>query len=244
MLCTAGKRFGAVRALADVDLVINPGECVGIVGASGAGKSTLLGLLNGSVAADAGVVRLFGEDVAVAPRAGLRNAQRRIGTIYQQYHLVGSLRVVHNVNAGRLGAWSLGRALWSLVRPREVARAAACLDRVGLAHRMYARADQLSGGEQQRVALARVLAQDAELILADEPVASLDPESSRIVLELLAELNRVEGKTVVMTLHWPDDALRYCHRLVGLRAGRVAFDAAAAEIPRAELQAFYRARRT
>jgi phosphonate transport system ATP-binding protein len=237
------KRYNHVAAVCGVDLAVHAGERVALVGPSGAGKSTLLSLLNASAAPDEGELRIFGRDPHTAGPDALRAIQRRIGTVHQQLHLVGPLRVIHNVNAGHLGRWSLGRALRSLVRPVEVERAAAWLARLGLAEKIFERTDRLSGGEQQRVALARVLVQDPAVILGDEPISSLDPENSRLVMDLLRELNERAGKTVVLSLHDVSYAFSHCERIVGLRAGRIAFDAPAAEVPRRLVDDLYRLER-
>ncbi|HVM03519.1 MAG TPA: ATP-binding cassette domain-containing protein [Acidimicrobiales bacterium] len=236
----AGVRFGAVEALADVDLDVGAGERVALVGPSGAGKTTLLSLLNGTVAPTSGAVRALGHDLAALRPARRRAVQRRIGTVPQQFDLVGPLRVVHNVNAGRLARWSPARAAWSLVSPREVAGAEAALARVGVADKLHERTDRLSGGQQQRVALARVLVQDPAAILADEPIASLDPARGREVMDLLRDLGGEGGRTLVVSVHAFEYALSHFDRVVGLRAGRVAFDEPAGRVTPPMVEALYR----
>ena len=236
-------RFDTGWALADVDLEVAAGERVALVGPSGAGKTTLLSLLNGSLVPSAGTVRVQGRDLATLRPAELRRIQRQIGTVHQQFHLVGPLRVIHNVNAGRLGAWSLARAVASLVSPREVEAARAALDRVGIPEKLYARTDSLSGGQQQRVALARVLVQDPVAILGDEPISSLDPARATEVMELLVALAGEDGRALVVSLHAVEHAFRHCDRLVGLREGRVVFDAAPAEVSAAMVEDLYRIER-
>jgi len=222
-----------------VDLTVRAGERVAVVGASGAGKSTLLAVANGSVVPTAGRVQVLGTDPAGLTGAALRRLRARVGTVHQHLELVGPLRVVHNVNAGRLGRWSAGRAAWSLVRPQGVEEVVAALDRVGLADRVYDRTERLSGGQQQRVALARVLVQRPELVLADEPASALDPALADTALELLGELAADTGGALVVCLHDPALALRHCDRVVGLRAGRVVLDAPATELTLPALEAFY-----
>ncbi|MGH9155586.1 MAG: phosphonate ABC transporter ATP-binding protein [Acidimicrobiales bacterium] len=235
-----GVRYGATWALADVNLDIEVGQRVALVGPSGAGKSTLLSVLNGSRRPTAGSVRVLGSDpVSLRPRQ-LRLLQRRVGLIHQQFDLVGPLRVVHNVNAGRLGEWTLAKALWSLVSPREVDRVVGALDRVGLSGKLYERVDRLSGGEQQRVALARVLVQRPEAILGDEPVASLDPARGREVMDLLRDLAVDLATTVVVSLHAFELAVSHCDRVVGLRRGRVLFDLPAPEVTPSRAAELYR----
>jgi phosphonate transport system ATP-binding protein len=161
--------------------------------------------------------------------------------VSQSLDLVGPLRVVHNVNAGRLARWSLPRAAWSLVRPQGLPEAVAALERVGLADRLLDRCDELSGGQQQRVALARLLVQDPELVLADEPVSSLDPTLAAQVLGLLRELSA--ERTLLTSLHDPELAVRCCDRVVGLREGRVVLDVPSAQLRSAGLDELYGARR-
>ncbi|MCB8926899.1 MAG: phosphonate ABC transporter ATP-binding protein [Ardenticatenaceae bacterium] len=234
------KQFGNLAALHDVTLQIAPGERVALVGPSGAGKSTLLSLLNGTQQADAGQVQLLGQDVAQLSTRQLRAVQKRIGTIYQQFHLVDNLAVIHNVNAGQLGRWSLGRALLSLLRPSDVTTVYDALHKVGIPEKLYERTGQLSGGQQQRVALARVLVQNPDVILADEPIASLDPERAREIMDLLSQLAQEMGKTLVVSVHAIEFAYSHCERIVGLRDGRILFDAPASQVTPEQVQALYK----
>jgi len=207
-----------------VDLEIRAGERVALVGPSGAGKTTVLQLCSAGVVPTTGMVTVFGHSLAGADSGELRAVRRRIASVHQQLHLVGPLRVVHNVNAGRLGSWSTARALASLVRPAEVDAARTALAQVGIADKLFERTDRLSGGEQQRVALARVLVQQPDLILADEPVASLDPARAEEVMDLLGAVVAGGTGTLVVSLHDFHLARRSCDRVVGLRRGRVLFD--------------------
>ena len=225
-------RYATAAALDGVSLTIAAGERVAVVGPSGAGKSTLLGVIGGTVAPTAGRVEVLGEDPAAMRGRELRRLRARVGTVHQQLHLVGPMRVVHNVNAGRLADWSLPRALWSLVKPQEVAAVRSALTRVGLADRIGDRTDTLSGGQQQRVALARLLVQDPEVVLGDEPVSALDPVLASDVFALLTALVRERGRTLVVSVHDLALARQHCDRVIGLRAGRVAFDASVAELDR------------
>lgn len=236
----AGVRFGDSWALRGVDLEVSAGERVALVGPSGAGKTTLISLLNGSRRPSEGEVRVLGADLSSIRPAQLRRLQRRIGTVYQQHHLVGPLRVVHNVNAGRLGHWTLLQALRSLISPAEVATTEAALAQVGIAEKLYERTDTLSGGQQQRVALARVLVQAPLAILGDEPIASLDPARAEEIMALLADLAAADGRALVVSIHAVEHALRHCDRLVGLRQGRVVFDAPVADVPRSLVAQLYR----
>ena len=221
-LSGVSRRYGSHEALSDVDLTVGFGERVAILGASGAGKSTLLALMNGSLPPSAGTVEVLGLDVAALPSARLRSLQRRIGTISQGLDLIDQVRVVHNVNAGRLGEWSAAQAMWSLVWPQALDGAKAALDRVGMGWALHERTERLSGGERQRVAIARLLVQSPELVLADEPVSSLDPLRAAEILELLRA--PAEQATLVVSLHVPSLARQHCTRAVGLREGRIVLD--------------------
>lgn len=221
------KQFNNYVSLEKINLRIFPGETVALVGSSGAGKSTLINLLNGTIRPTNGEVWVLGRDLARLKPHSVRQLQRQIGTIYQQFHLVDNLQVIHNVNAGHLGRWSFFRAAFSLMFPMDVKTAIRALQRVGIAEKVYQRCDRLSGGQQQRVAIARVLVQDPVVILADEPIASLDPELSREIMQLLGQMCDELGKTLVVSLHDFEMARRYCQRIVGLREGRVLFDCAA-----------------
>lgn len=222
-LTGAGRSFSGMRALTGVDLVIQAGERVAVLGASGAGKSTLLALLNGSLEPSEGSVELFGASAAGLSPEGRRKLQRRVGTISQGLDLIEQVRVLHNVNAGRLAEWGTPRSLASLVWPRPDARATAALEAVGLEWAVHERTERLSGGERQRVAIARLLIQRPELVLADEPVASLDPTRAAEILDLLARATD-QSRTVLVTLHQPQLAREHCTRAIGLREGRLVFD--------------------
>ncbi|EGJ33857.1 MULTISPECIES: ATP-binding cassette domain-containing protein [Moorena] len=218
------QQFGQFRALTNLNLKIYPGERVALVGASGAGKSTLIRLLNGILLPSKGEVWVLGRNLArISPRQ-LRQVQRRLGTVYQQFNLVNNLRVIHNVNAGHLGRWSLMKALVSLLFPQEVDTALKALAQVGIPEKLYAPTEELSGGQQQRVALARVLVQNPDVILADEPISNLDRQMSREIMDLLKEISETGGKTLVTSLHSLEFACSHCDRLVGLQRGQIVFD--------------------
>lgn len=218
------KQFGSYEAIANINLQIYPGERVALVGSSGAGKSTLINLLNGTLRPTGGEVWVLGKNLANLKPHSLRRVQRQVGTIYQQFHLVDNLKVIHNVNAGHLGHWSFLKAAISLIYPLEVETAAQALMQVGIGEKLYERTDCLSGGQQQRVAIARVLVQNPAAILADEPISSLDPQRSREIIHLLVQLSQTKGKTLVTSLHAFEYAQNYFQRLVGLRQGRILFD--------------------
>lgn len=233
------QQFGSFSALEDINLQIYPGERVALVGSSGAGKSTLLRLLNGTLLPSQGEVWALRYNLQRLSVRQLRRVQRQIGTIYQQFHLVDNLAVIHNVNAGHLGRWPFWKAALSLIYPLEVKTAATALYRVGIPEKLYSRTDRLSGGQQQRVAIARVLVQDPMVILADEPVSSLDPELSRDIMSLLRDLVQESGKTLVISLHSIDLARSHCDRIVGLRGGKIFFDIPASHLSQTMIDALY-----
>jgi phosphonate transport system ATP-binding protein len=229
------KTFARKTALVDLALSIQHGEMVALIGASGSGKSTLLRHLAGLACCDrdnGGSVQVLGREVQASGRLNskVRRLRADIGYIFQQFNLVNRLSVLDNVLLGCLGRMPRWRGSLGLFNTEEKARAMANLERVGLADLAPQRASTLSGGQQQRVAIARALTQQAEVILADEPIASLDPESARKVMEILADINRQDGKTVVVTLHQVDYAVRYCPRAVALKGGRIHFDGNGAEL--------------
>ncbi len=234
------QKFGPFPALVNINLQIQPGERVALVGPSGAGKSTLIRLLNGSLRPTQGEVWALGQNLAGLPPQKLRQIQQQIGTVYQQFQLVDNLRVIHNVNAGRLGDWSFLKAAVSLLWPLEVEAAYNALKQVGIPEKLYARTDQLSGGQQQRVALARVLVQHPQVILADEPIASLDPELSREMMNLLRDLSQQLGTTLVTSLHAVEFARSHYQRIVGLRRGEILFDTSAPALTQAMIKTLYR----
>lgn len=235
----AGLRFGATRALAGVDLTVHAGERVAVIGPSGAGKTSLIGLLNGATVATEGRVRVFGRDLDTATTGELRAVQRRIGTVHQRFDLVEQLRVVHNVNAGRLGDWPLWKAFVSLLSPRGVGAVRDALAQVGIEDKLNHRTAVLSGGEQQRVAIARVLVGAPEALLADEPIASLDRARGSETLELLHELSATTGMTLLASLHDVDAALAHFDRVIGLRAGHIVFDRPPGGLAGGEVAALY-----
>ena len=239
---SASKTFGQRRALDQVSLDVAKGEMIALIGPSGSGKSTLLRSISALQTIDAGgSITAFGDPVQANGRvaSGVRRVRTRIGMIFQQFNLVGRLSLFSNVVLGGLGrvpAWKGFLGLW----PAETKAAAmAALHRFGLAEYASQRANTLSGGQQQRGAIARALVQKAKIILADEPVASLDPVSARRVMEILRELNNADGLTVIVTLHQVDYALRYCERVVALKAGKVVYDGPPAGLDRPKLIDIY-----
>ncbi|MCB9833928.1 MAG: ATP-binding cassette domain-containing protein [Planctomycetes bacterium] len=235
------KRFGDFVALSDVSLRVDRGEMIGLIGPSGAGKTTLLRILAGMLQPSEGRTLVGGHMVAKLSRLELRAVRRATGFIHQSLDLVPELRVVSNVLAGRLGFGGLWEALRLLTWPRrdDLVEVHRCLERVALTEKMYERSSKLSGGQAQRVAIARVLFQDPTAILADEPVSAVDPARARDLLEILARINAETGKTIVVSLHAIDLARRHCGRLIGMREGRIFFDRKAEEVTDAELDRLY-----
>jgi phosphonate transport system ATP-binding protein len=216
------KRYDEVTVLGPVDLVVPAGQTVALVGPSGAGKTTLLRIAAGLVLPSEGTVEVHGHAIGRLPPG--RERAELVGVVAQQFDLVPHLSALHNVLAGRLGSWSVWKTLVSLVVPPERHLAMVALQRVGVADRARLRAGRLSGGEQQRVAIARVLVQDPAVLLADEPVASLDPARAREITELLVGIARQSGKTLVASIHAVELARAHFDRVVGLRNGLIQFD--------------------
>ena len=237
------KTFGARRALSGVSLSVRRGEMIALIGPSGSGKSTLLRSLSGLVPIDAdnGSIEAFDIQVQARGRVSdqVREARMRIGFIFQQFNLVGRLTLFTNAALGSLGRIGFWRGLLGLWPAETKTATKAALARVGVADYAGQRAGTLSGGQQQRGAIARALVQQAEVVLADEPVASLDPVAARRVMEILKALNAEDGLTVLVTLHQVDYALRYCERAVALKAGEVVYDGPTRGLDRARLVDIY-----
>ena len=222
------KTFGARKALNGVSVEVGAGEMVALIGPSGSGKSTLLRSITGlqSIDPGKGTIAVFGEVVQKDGRVTgkVRAARQKLGMIFQQFNLVGRLSLFSNVMLGCLGRIPAWKGTFGLWPPADKQKAMEALYRVGVADYAAQRANTLSGGQQQRGAIARALVQGARAILADEPVASLDPVSARKVMELLVELNQRDGLGVIVTLHQVDYAIRYCDRVIALQAGKVVYD--------------------
>jgi phosphonate transport system ATP-binding protein len=224
VLDSLGKTFGDARAVQDVSLAVPAGQFVAVIGRSGAGKSTLLRMVNRLGEPTAG--RILWRDIDVTRLSGrnLREWRRRCAMIFQQFNLVGRLDVLNNVLLGRLAYTPFWRAATKAWPREDRALALAALAQFDMASLASRRADHLSGGQQQRVAICRALVQEPEIVLADEPVASLDPRNARIVMDALQRINRHFGLTVLCNLHSLDLARGYCDRLIGMANGRVVFD--------------------
>ncbi|RAR41888.1 phosphonate ABC transporter ATP-binding protein [Paenibacillus sp. MDMC362] len=217
------------KGLNHINLTIGRGEFVAIVGLSGAGKSTLLRSMNRLHDITEGEIVIDGKSITAAKGKELRRIRRDIGMIFQNFNLVKRSSVLRNVLAGRVGYHSTLRTLLGRFPKADVDLAFQALDRVGIVQKAYARADELSGGQQQRVAIARVLAQEAKIILADEPVASLDPLTTKQVMDDLKRINAESEITTIVNLHSIDLARQYATRIIGLRAGEVVFDGPVSE---------------
>jgi len=218
------KHFAATKAVDDVTVSIPDGQMVGIIGRSGAGKSTLLRMLNRLADPTAGQINFKGRDVAAIKGPELLKWRSECAMIFQQFNLVGRLDVITNVLTGRMYHHGFASSMLKFYSPAERAFAIHALDRLTMAHTATQRADTLSGGQQQRVAIARALVQEPKILLADEPIASLDPMNAKVVMDALRTINQEDQITVVCNLHTLDTARRYCDRVIGMAAGKVVFD--------------------
>lgn len=240
---------GTVPVLRGIDLKVEQGEFVGVIGLSGSGKSTLLRSINRLIEVNAGAISvpgsLLGEpaqgaiDILKLTRAELRHLRRRVGMIFQQFNIVKRLSVIENVLSGGLGYQPVWRSTLRIFSTAERRRALVNLQRVGLLDHAYKRADELSGGEQQRVAIARTLMQEPAIILADEPVSSLDPKLSRVVLDILKRVCREDGITALVSLHTLELTREYADRVVGLKDGQIVFDGATEALTDGVVDAVY-----
>ncbi|MFC7377283.1 phosphonate ABC transporter ATP-binding protein [Brevundimonas sp. GCM10030266] len=236
------KTFGARKALNGVSVEVGAGEMVALIGPSGSGKSTLLRSITGLQSIDpGGTISVFGEVVQKDGRVTgkVRAARQKLGMIFQQFNLVGRLSLFSNVMLGALGRVPGWRGFFGLWQSQDKEQAMAALHRVGVSDYAAQRANTLSGGQQQRGAIARAIVQGAQAILADEPVASLDPVSARKVMELLVELNKRDGLGVIVTLHQVDYAIRYCERVIALQKGKVVYDGPSTGLDTARLIEIY-----
>ncbi|MBS8264192.1 phosphonate ABC transporter ATP-binding protein [Mesobacillus boroniphilus] len=225
-------------ALSSLSFSVNKGELVALIGPSGAGKTTLLNLLAALLPPSQGEILIDGH-----PLSELKDPKKRakkIGIIRQQFDLVGELPVIHNVLVGRLSEWGIFKSLLSMLIPQDKGYAAQALSRVGLADKLYEKTSSLSGGEQQRVALARLLVQSPEIVLADEPVASLDPARAEDVLDLMVKIALEEKQTLIASLHSVEYARKYFDRLIALKDGELFFDLPASSVTDDHIQSLYK----
>jgi phosphonate transport system ATP-binding protein len=237
------KTFGSRKALDGVSIEVASGEMVALIGPSGSGKSTLLRSITGlqSIDGGKGTIAVFGDTVQKDGRVtgSVRRARGKLGMIFQQFNLVGRLSLFSNVMLGALGRLPAWKGLLGVWPQADKDKAMAALHRVGVSDYAGQRANTLSGGQQQRGAIARAIVQGAKAILADEPVASLDPVSARKVMELLVELNKRDGMGVIVTLHQVDYAIRYCDRVIALQGGKVVYDGPSTALDQARLIDIY-----
>jgi len=231
------KNYERKIALSSLSFVVEKGETIALIGPSGAGKTTLLNMLASNFEPSSGEIFIDGRPLSQL--TDRKKRAKKIGIIRQQFDLVGQLAVIHNVLAGRLADWGLGKSLLNLFIPQERQAATQALTRVGLPDKMYERTSNLSGGEQQRVALARLLMQKPEIILADEPVASLDPSRAEDILEMLTKIAKEEQQTVIASLHSVEYARKYFSRLIALKNGELFFDLPADQVTNKQLQELY-----
>ncbi len=236
-----GQRVAPVMALDGVSFSVERGEQLAVLGPSGSGKSTLFRLLNGTLRPSSGSLSFDGGELGAMSAAMLAGMRRRTATIYQQHNLVPSLTALENTLSGALGRWSLWHTVRNAIRPsrEDTDRAMDALELVSLADKRDTRASQLSGGQQQRVAIARALMQSPDVILADEPIASLDPELSRSILDLLVRVASERRRTLIVALHSVELAKQCLPRLVALQQGRVFFDAAPPAIENEQWRCLY-----
>ncbi|NVK32907.1 MAG: phosphonate ABC transporter ATP-binding protein [Rhodobacteraceae bacterium] len=233
------KVFGTRPAVKRVSFAIEKPQMVGIIGRSGAGKSTLLRMINRLTPATSGQINFQSQDVLCLKGASMRRWQRDCAMVFQQFNLVPRLDVVTNVMLGRLNAHSTLKSMFNVFSAEDVNRALNALDRLGIAHESAKRAEALSGGQQQRVAIARALVQEPQIILADEPIASLDPMNAKIVMDSLREIHEQDNKIVICNLHTLDTARTYCDRVIGMRDGAVVFDGLPEELTTAAAREIY-----
>lgn len=228
-----------VKALKNINLTINKGEFVVIVGMSGAGKSTLIKTINRLAAITEGEVKIDNENVMRLKEARLRKLRTQIGIIFQDYNLVGRMSAIRNVMVGRLGHTSTFNSIIGRFPQKDLQLAMKNLKRVGIDEKAYVRTDQLSGGQKQRVSIARVLTQQPKIILADEPVASLDPPTSHKVMRDLKRVSKEDSLTTVVNLHFIDLAMEYADRIIGMREGEIVFDGPIEEVSEQTFEEIY-----
>ncbi len=234
------KRYGSGDpVLKNLDLEIAEETVVSIIGSSGAGKITLLRCINRLVEPTSGSIVLNGTELTTLTRAGLRGARRKIGMVFQGFNLVDRLTVMENVQSGRLGVLPTWRAVMRKYPKEDIRRAYELMERVGIAQYANKRADELSGGERQRVGVVRALMQEPEILLADEPTASLDPKTSEQIMQLLRDLAREFSLPVLINIHNTTEAKEYTDRIVGMRYGRIIFDAAPEALDREAMDRIY-----
>ena len=238
-LRNVSKSYGETQALREVSLTVEEGQFVSVIGPSGAGKSTLLRCVNRLIDATGGSIILDGQDITRVRGRELRKGRTKTGMIFQNYNLVNRLSVVENVLHGRLGYKSTLTGAMGYYREAEKERAFVLLEQMGLTEQAYKRCDELSGGQKQRVGIARALMQEPKLILCDEPIASLDPNSSRVIMDYLFDINRTMKITCILNLHQVEVAMKYSDRIIGLTGGGVVFDGPPKALDKATIHQIY-----
>ncbi len=227
------------RAINNLSIEVPKGQFIAIIGLSGSGKSTFMRCINRLIEPTEGSIRVDGQEVVSASRKEMRAIRRKVGMIFQHFNLVNRATVLTNVLSGRLGYTSSFSSLFNQFSRKDVEDAKACLERVGLLEKANQKASALSGGQQQRVGIARALMQDPQVILADEPVASLDPATAHTILDYLEQMNKKDGLTVLCNLHFLSLARKYADRVIALKAGEIVFDGSPEEIDQDRFRAIY-----
>lgn len=230
---------GGVHALNDVNLEIEQGEFVAIIGLSGAGKSTLIRTINKMIDITDGTLNVNGLDVSTLKSKSLRKFRRKIGMVFQSFNLIERTTVIKNVLTSRVPDMPFIKALFGIYSKKDKIKALESLDKLGILDKAYVRTDKLSGGQMQRVALARTLTQDPEIILADEPVASLDPVTAAQVMSDFTRINKEYNISVLINIHHVDLALRYADRIIGINAGKIVFDGLSKDVDEEVLEKIY-----
>ncbi|NOU73033.1 phosphonate ABC transporter ATP-binding protein [Paenibacillus sp. LMG 31458] len=234
------KQYGTdTRALTDVNFTVRKGEFVSIIGPSGAGKSTLLRCINRMIDANSGEIIFDGSNILEFKKSGLKRLRSQMGMVFQHYNLVNRLSVFENVLHGRLGYKSTLEGVLGIYSKEEKRQAYAILKTLGLEEQVYKRCDQLSGGQKQRVGIARALVQNPQMLLCDEPIASLDPNASKVIMDHLRNISTTMGITVIVNLHQVDTALKYSDRILGVNKGSIVYDGPPTGIDREQLASIY-----
>ena len=233
------RHSNGLQALSEVSLAASPGECIAIIGPSGSGKTTLLNILATALKPSSGTIETLGSKPWALPKAALRNLRSKIGLVHQAPPIPPRQRVITAILAGRVGQWPLWKSILSLIYPVDIRGPQSCLENLDLADKLFDRCDCLSGGQLQRVGVARVLYQKPQLILADEPVSAMDPVLSDLTISLLIQEARKHNATLVASLHAVDIALRWFPRIIGVRDGQIIFDLPSQEVSQDILNALY-----
>lgn len=229
----------AVKALSDASFSLHEGELVSVIGPSGSGKSTLLRCINRMIEASDGKIYFLNQEVTKANKKEIRTIRRNIGMIFQHYNLVYRLNVLENVLHGRLGYYPAWKSALGLYGERDVEKAAQLLEMLGLKDRLYDKCSMLSGGQKQRVGIARALIQDPKLVLCDEPIASLDPQSSKVIMEYLHDIVKSMNIPCIVNLHQVDVALHYSDRIIGMHEGKIVFNGKPEELTNEMIEKIY-----